>query len=276
MSSTDRDNDQIKREEGVHGRHWNTVHGGYFSDPAIADPLVRKIRALAGQSKPDAIVDLGGGTGFLLAQLLAAGVGPGVSLVNLDNSDVQLDTAKEAGFACVRGSVDSFSRRDAGAEEGRFLFIMRSVLHYFGEAGLDPVLRHVRAQARPGEFYVHQTASFGNEKDAACLNELYAMMGTPKWYPTVDCLRRRLDAEGWQVLEVLPAPPLRLASGELLERYQLDPADIPRIAGRLSLNDPVSEKVFKKTDDGFCAFLHYWIYVCAAKPVKGPSSRPGA
>ncbi len=255
-------NQQIAREEGVHGKRWNEIHGGYFSDPEVAAPLVGKIRELAGQSKPDVIVDLGGGTGFLLSQIRAAGVDASISLVNLDDSDVQLNAARETGFSCVRGSVDSFSRRSAGPEEGRFLFAMRSVLHYFGKSGLRPVLKKLHAQARPGEFFVHQTASFERRQDADCLNELYRMMRTQKWYPTVDHLCKCLEAEGWQVLEVLPAEPLRLTHDELMKRYQLEPTDIRRISDQLSRNAPASEEVFKRMDDGFCAFLHYWIYVC--------------
>jgi hypothetical protein len=62
--------------------------------------------------------------------------------------------------------------------------MMRSVLHYFGKDGLRPVLRHLRAQAKPGEYFIHQTASFERVRDANCLNNLYAMMRTQKWYPT--------------------------------------------------------------------------------------------
>jgi SAM-dependent methyltransferase len=256
--------EQIKKEEGVHGTHWNAVHGGYFSDPMVAAPLVQKIKDLAGKSRTEVIVDLGGGTGFLLSQLLVAGVEPGVSLVNLDDSTTQLDFARETGVSCIRGSVGSFLRREVGPQEGRFLFIMRSVLHYFGEDGLRPVLRHLRAQAKPGECFVHQTASFCRRRDANCLNELYKMMGTQKWYPTVDFLCECLRAEGWQVLEVLPVLPLQLTCDDLMQRYHLDQKDVLHIRDRLSQNSLVSDEVFKKTDDGFCAFLHYWIYVCTA------------
>jgi len=151
-----------------------------------------------------------------------------------------------------------------GPQEKRFLFIMRSVLHYFGEEGLRPVLRHLRAQAKPGEYFIHQTASFRRQEDADCLNELYQMMRTQKWYPTVDFLCECLRAEGWQVLEVLPVLPLHLTCNDLMQRYHIDQKDVLHISDRLSINSPVSDEVFKKTDGGFCAFLHYWIYVCTA------------
>ena len=258
-------NEQIKREECVHGENWRAVHGGYFSDPAVAAALVQKVAELAAITKPNMIVDLGGGIGFVLSQLLAAGVQPGVSLVNLDDSAVQINGVKETGLSCVRGSVDSFMRRELGSEEDSFLFMMRSVLHYFGEDGLRPVLRHLRTQAEPGEYFVHQTASFRRQEDADRLNDLYKMMRTEKWYPTVGLLGECLQSEGWHVLDVLPAAPLPLMDDELLQRYGLDQADISRITERLSRHPLAPEDVFQKTEYGFRAFLHYWIYVCIAE-----------
>jgi SAM-dependent methyltransferase len=181
-------NEQINREKDVHGARWNTIHDGYFADPVVAEPLIGEIRKVARISKPDTIVDLGGGTGFLLSCLVEEGIEAGVSLIDLDDSLVQLESANSAGLSSFHGAVDSFKRSDILSEEGRCLFVMRSVLHYFGRDGLRPVLRHLRAQARPGEFFVHQTASFRESHDADVLNELYATMKSRKWYPDVDFL----------------------------------------------------------------------------------------
>jgi SAM-dependent methyltransferase len=246
------------------------VHEGYFSDPAVAAPLVREVRKAADAIRPDTMVDLGGGTGFLLSRLRAAGVEPGVALVNLDDSSAQLAAAEAAGFPCFHGSVNSFVRRDIGAGEGRCLFIMRSVLHYFGKDGLRPVLRHLRSQARPGDFFVHQTASFHRRRDADCLNDLYRMMRTSKWYPTVAFLRQCLRTEGWDVRKSVPAPPLRLRQEDLRRRYQLDEEDLRRIRAR-RLRDPhVPKNVFQTTGGEFCAFLHYRIYVCTPASSEPP------
>ena len=238
------------------------MHGGYFSNSVVAAPLVQKVRDLAGESKADVIIDLGGGVGSVLSELVADGIRPDVSFVNLDDSTKQLEAASKAGLSCVRGSVDSFARPDVGPEDAHFLYMMRSALHYFGKAGLRPLLRHLHAQTKAGEFFVHQTASFVHQRDADCLNELYTMMGTEKWYPTVESLRESLTGEGWQVLEVLPGPSLPLTNEELMQRYDLDQKDIVRIGDQLPRQFSVSEDVFKKTQEGFCAFLHYWIYVC--------------
>ena len=255
---------------------WNSVHGGYFSDPSVAAHLVSKVREIASASRPDTIVDLGGGTGFLLSNLRAAGLDAGVSLVDLDESHIQLDAAKSPCFSCLLGAVESFSRHDVGPEENRYLFMMRSVLHYFGKDGLRPLLRHLRAQARPGEFFVHQTASFRRRQDATSLNSLYGMMKTGKWYPTATFLCRALRLEGWKVVEVCPASPLPLNDDDLMQRYNLDRACIRHIRDRLSRRADVPEDVFKRTGSGFTAFLHYWTYVCTpiAADAKRAARRP--
>ena len=74
-------------EQVVHGASWGRVHGGYFSDPAVARPLVAAAREVWAAAQPEVIVDLGGGTGFLLSQLREAGVGGDAALVNLDCSE---------------------------------------------------------------------------------------------------------------------------------------------------------------------------------------------
>ncbi|HEY3278143.1 MAG TPA: class I SAM-dependent methyltransferase [Syntrophorhabdaceae bacterium] len=254
--------DQIDIEKSFHGIVWNRVHDGYFSDPCIAGPLVEKVRDFACTSRATKIIDLGGGTGSLLSCIRSAGIGPDVSLLNLDDSPVQLDAARSAGFTLLRASVDSFSRHEIDPEGGRCLFVMRSVLHYFGKEGLRPVLRHILAQTGPGEYFIHQSASFTHARDANCANTLYGMMGTKKWYPTVAFLRKCLREEGWRVRAVLPAPPLRLRDTDLMERYNLDRTAIHRIRERLSRNRAVPEDVFVRTETGFSAFLHYSIYIC--------------
>lgn len=257
--------EQINRENVFHGEHWNQAHEGYFSDPAVAAPLVQKIRDLARQAELDTIIDLGGGTGALLDQLRTSGVALGATLLDLDASPEQLAVAKAAGFACMPGSVESFLRHEMPCENGRTLFLMRSVLHYFGQEGLRRVLRHIRDQLRPGEFFVHQTASFQRQQDADCLNTLYHLMRTPKWYPTVDTLCGCLREEGWRVLEVCPAPLLRLKSDDLMSRYTLNETDLHQILENRSLTLDVPNDVFQKTDRAFCAFLHYSIYVCTPR-----------
>ncbi len=164
----------------------------------------------------------------------------------------------------MRGAVESFARAAAAPPGQRVLWIMRSVLHYAGETGLDPLLRHLRAQAVPGEFWVHQTACFERPEDAACLNALYRMMRTAKWYPTVADLRTRLAAAGWAVATIRPAPTLDLDSAELGIRYGLDARKMDAIRAELEKDFGRNNPAFHLRPDGFRAELRYAVFVCRA------------
>ena len=250
----------IHREKRVHGIPWSRLHGGYFSDPDVAAPLVRAIRRVLPAARPDAIVDLGGGTGFLLSELARRGVTSRIRLRVLDASPSQLRAIANPRVEAVHGSIARFRRTDVR----RLLFVMRSVLHYHGRRGLAPVLRHIRAQMKRGELFVHQTACFESEADARCLNQLYERMETGKWYPTIEQLVRRLQETGWEVRSASPAPSLPLTSQELGRRYNVGPRRMAEI--RQLLLDRFGEKkgVFAATRNGFVAQLHYRIFICVA------------
>jgi len=223
--------------------------------------LVEKVVEYAGKSRADRIVDLGGGIGFVLSQIRERQQQSGTIYINLDDSPNQLQAAHPTGFRSIRHALDTFRRGDLGPETACTCYLMRSVLHYFREHGLRPVLRHLHNQTRPGECFIHQTAAFHDPQDARCLNTLYRMMRTDKWYPCVADLSQALEDTSWQVLEILPAPPLPLTRADLQNRYQLDAEDLDAIQERLS-GMPVDETVFRTTPEGFCAYLHYAIYVC--------------
>ena len=254
----------IGTERTVHGRRWNTFHGGYFSNPMLARPLIKIAKAILGESSADVIVDLGGGTGFLLSQLRSDYVAGDTALVNVDCSEDQIVLSDMGGITSLCTGIGSFKRGDVASKGSRAFFIMRSVLHYFGEVGLQPFLRHLRSQAKPGEFFVHQTASFDNEEEAACLNALYRHMRTHKWYPTVNDLKKRLINSGWLVRGTASAPSLRLTSDDLGLRYELDSYDIARIREMMWEECGETRGVFRLMPGGFQAKLRYRIYSCVA------------
>jgi hypothetical protein len=263
--------DCIGIEKVVHGRRWNAVHGGYFSDPAVARTLVETAAGILTKSPADVIVDLGGGTGFLLSELASHGITAGTTMVNLDCSEAQLALTEGPGVSHLCVSLGDFRRGAVAAGDQRCFFLMRSVLHYLGQDGLSPMLRHLRDQARKGEFFLHQTASFDNAQDAACLNALYRRMHTPKWYPTVHELKSRLAGAGWHVAATTAAPALPLASKDLARRYALDPGEIRRARDIISAEFGERQDVFELTPCGFQAKLHYRIYTCVARE---PQSLP--
>lgn len=255
--------DNFGPEQAIHGSSWGHMHGGYFGDPDVARPLVAAVREVWGAARPDRIVDLGGGTGFLLGQIRAAGFAD-IPLAVLDDSTPQLAEAEKAGLACVRGSVGTFRRAKVAPAGQRVLWIMRSVLHYAGESGLDPLLRHLRAQAEPGEFWIHQTACFERAEDAACLNALYRKMRTEKWYPTVADLQARLAAAGWRAERTQPAPTLHLDSGELGLRYGLAADAVAAIGTEMQREFTEIGPVFRGKAAEFRAELRYALFVCRA------------
>jgi hypothetical protein len=256
--------EQISREVGVHGQQWNSMHEGYFSDSIIARPLIETITRYLSDSDNDVIVDLGGGTGFILAELIRKSATANMSPVNLDCSAIQLDAMEKNGISCVNGLISDFRRNDLVTTDKRIFFIMRSVLHYFGRDGLIPVLRHIRNQACPSEMFIHQTACFESAAEAQCINFLYREMGTPKGYPTLSELHDSMISTNWQVIDIITAPPLKLSSVELGQRYGLDLQAMAKIGSRMMEKHGEIENVFQQEQDGFVAYLHYRICVTRA------------
>jgi hypothetical protein len=256
-------NEQISREIAIHGPQWNSMHEGYFSDAATAHPLIEKITQRLAGSHTDVIVDLGGGTGFILRELIAKGITANMIPVNLDCSATQLEANEKSGISCINGFISDFSR-DNIAMDKRIFFIMRSVLHYFGKDGLIPVLRHIRNQTRTGEMFIHQTACFENEAQAQCINFLYEVMDTPKRYPTINELRDSMAITNWQLLDICPAAPLKLSSVELGQRYGLDSQTLANICDKIIMEFGEIDNVFQRVPGGFVAYLHYRICVAQA------------
>src|SRR5512141_1999807 len=132
------DRASIRMEAGVHGPRWQTLHSGYFSDPAVAAPFLDVVQKAIRDSAPQVIVDLGGGTGFILGELLGRSPGRRVRLVNLDLSQKQLAAESDNRIIRICQSITAFERSEAADRDARSLFIMRSALHYLGRDGLTP------------------------------------------------------------------------------------------------------------------------------------------
>jgi hypothetical protein len=256
--------DQINREIGVHGQSWNALHEGYFSDDAVARPFISVIKQYLSASETDVLADLGGGTGFILHRLAAQCKAASITPVNMDCSAIQLDTAKTGSLSCINRLISDFSRNDLAPVDKRILFIMRSVLHYLGKDGLNPVLFHIRKQALAGEMFVHQSACFANILEAQRINALYREMGTPKWYPTISELRESMSHTKWQVMDIIPAPSLKLSSTDLGNRYGLDTQALAKICDSVTRDFGEADNIFQRTEKGFVAYLHYRIFVARA------------
>jgi hypothetical protein len=257
-------NEEIEKEVGIHGERWESFHQGYFSNPVVSGVLVREIITGIEESGPTILIDLGGGTGYLLSELLKKKIDPAIRLINLDLSLPQLNRTGLDRITSLRASLSDFKRVQIASDLDRVLFIMRSALHYFGKSGLPTVLRHLRAQMKPGEYFIHQTACFTSQTAADCLNAIYTGMGTMKWYPTVEVLIPILESTGWQITHIADVPRLRLASDELKERYQLSDDTVRKIRERIMRDFGEIEGVLEETPDGFTAYLSYKIFRCRA------------
>jgi len=255
---------EVLREMGVHGAEWEGLHGGYFSDSAVAACLIKEIRGSAEVSNPDVVVDLAGGTGYVLRELIRLNIDPCIRLVNIDVSGRQLCRTNDPRIGILNKSISNFRRDDICPEGACLLFVMRSALHYFGRERLEPLLRHLRSQMRKGEIFLHQTASFAFRRDASCVNMLYERMGTAKWFPTIREMRKLLSKEGWSITHVYRAPKLSLTSQDLAVRYNLSSNTVRRISENIYRNNGDIEGVFTKLPSGFHACLHYYIYRCVA------------
>lgn len=257
--------DSVRREMKIHGTRWGSFHHSYFSDPEVAEPLTEAILSAVDAARPKVIADLGGGTGFLLKELLRRQPLPGIGLVDLDVSDRQLSACDDERIERLAASASTVARRDLVAEDRRLLLVARSLLHYFGCDGLQTLLCHLRGQLQVGELFVHQSACFEDSGDAACLNRIYEMMKTEKWYFTVDELERALGKTGFSLCGIRPAPPLRLDSGDLAERYDLSAPQAASIREEVVRDFGERPGVFTTSGGGFTAWLHYSIFTCRAE-----------
>jgi SAM-dependent methyltransferase len=254
----------IQHEARAHGRRWADLHDGYFSDPRMSAGYVDAIsRALHGAGATT-IVDLGGGTGYVLAELERIGATQGLGVVNVDLSSAQLAMVEDPSVHNVCRSVGEVRREEVCPRDRRALFIMRSVAHYFGREGLAPLFRHLRTQAELGETFVHQTGCFAGRQGADCINLLYSLMGTTKWYPTEDQLRSVLGGVGWDVREVGDAPSLPLSTEDLAFRYGLSPEACRLIRARIFECHGEIPDIFALTETGFLAYLPYRVFTCVA------------
>lgn len=259
------ENKSVSKEIKVHGRRFNSIFDGYFSDPEVARPLVEVVRRAIDDTHPQVVADLGGGTGFILEELLRRGL-QGVRLVNVEASPKQLAACNDGRIVPLPTSVDRVTRRELQAEDVnvKILLIARALLHYFGCAGLDPLLRHLRSQLRPGEFFIHQSGAFACQQEADVINHLYARMESGKWFFTVDELKSRLEDAGFIVREILPAPSLGMSSSDLGERYELSPEQIASIGQEIEHLFGRNQDVFARNGGEFIARLHTCIFVCEA------------
>ena len=260
---------EVAKETIVHGDRWNRIHGGYFASKENAEVLLKMIKDASERYSPDIIIDLGAGTGIILHWLSEILDSPRPGLVAMDISERQLNVIREKYSGEIIPVQDSFTnfRRDniPGLAGGTGIFISRSTFHYVGEEFFSVLIKHIRTQMKTGEHLIHQTASFADSRNAELLNNLYAMMQSSKWYPSLDFMTRIFEKNSFKVENVLTAPALPLDSQDLKVRYALTDRQIHDIISMVSDCYPDAEmNVFRAGPDSFTAFLHYFCMHCVA------------
>ena len=256
--------DEVQKEQLVHGSRWQSVFGGYFSDPEIATPFLNQIEAALLAAPPQIIVDLGGGTGFILEQLLSRDLlASAIRLINLDISEKQQHGVEDARIEKMVASMVEFERSDITGKEERILFITRSTLHYGGIFGLKPILNHIRQQMRPGEYFVHQTGCHDNPEGALLFSELIERMHSNKWMPPLSTLHRICLEAGFEIETSVHGPVLPIPSNQLASRYAISNAEMENIHQILKREYPDTDLI-QEEENGFIVFAQYRILRCRA------------
>ena len=255
---------EIKRESHVHGKLWAKVGAGYFSDKHMAKDYVAAIMRVARRYNPSAIVDLGGGTGFISEQLIEAGLAENIKLVILDESESQLAMCRNPRITPMKGAFQSFRRADIVDETGSMMLICRSVLQYAGIFGQKPWLNHARSQMNPGEWFVHQSGCSEDIEGALELDVLFELMGVDKWVPHKEALARLLVQAGFEVTDDYFMPPLEMSSEELVVRYGVPSETLVQIGAGLRRTCANRPDLFRITPSGFIFNFPYRVFVCKA------------
>jgi hypothetical protein len=255
---------EVKREAHVHGKQWGKIAGGYFADKRIAEKYVAAIMRVAGRLKPSVIVDLGGGTGFILEQLVEAGIGEDVRLINMDESESQLAMCRHPRITPLKCDLQSFSRVDLVDEAGRLMLICRSVLQYTGILGQKPSLAHLRAQMKTGEWFIHQSGCSDDVEAALALDVLFEMMGVDKWVPHKEAFVRLMVQAGFEITEDFPLPAVDMISEEMAFRYGVSPETLSKIEADLRRTCANRPDMFRTTPGGFVFSFPYRVFVCKA------------
>ena len=254
----------VERETHVHGNLWGKLYDGFFSDRHMAADYVAAIMRVARDVTPSTITDLGGGTGFILEQLIEAGIAENVRLVSMDESDSQLAMCKNPRIKPMQGALQSFRRADIMDETGNLMFICRSVLHYAGILGQKPWLKHLRGQMKPGEWFIHQSGCLNDVEAALALDVFFEMAGVEKWLPHREAFIKLLEKAGFAISNDFPAPSLGMPSEILAMRYNISPENLAKIEEDLQQTCSNRPDLFELTPEGFVFNFPYRVFICKA------------
>jgi SAM-dependent methyltransferase len=252
----------VNRETGVHGAQWGGQYEGYFGSRKKAQQLIEAIEQCADATTPTVIVDLGGGTGFLLDELIQRQRIPSTArLINMDLSERQLEQVRHPRIMTLQNSFMEFLRQDVATGDDTLMLFTRSTLHYAGVLGQLPTLRHIREQLLPGECFIQQTLAIDEPEDALLVDELIERMHSSKWITPFNALIRNCRRVGFDVIQWTDAPVLNITDTEFSARYHVPVQEMQQI--RDILQKAYAERtVWSVNEHGFVMHLPYKIVAC--------------
>jgi len=254
----------IESERHVLGARFTKLFSGYFGDPLIARPLVDAISTAIQAHAPGILVDVGGGTGFVLSELLRVYPDTPCRLVDLDLSADQLREERDQRIRALQASAEVVTRNDLCPADETLMLTMRSVIHYFGHDNIIPFLKHLRSLLNPGEIMVHQTVCYADPKNARFLEQMIRGMGAEKSPLTKDEVLVFLEEAGWRVLGSIPGPAMVMGSAELAFRYHVTHDQIVDLSERVLGGFNMVPDAFAPMPDGFTLRTDYHIFTSMA------------
>jgi hypothetical protein len=157
-------------------------------------------------SSAKTVVDVGGGGGLLLTEILKANPGARGTLFDLPETVEDASTfvaASGVGDRCELVSGDFFKAVTPGAD----IYLLKSILHDWYDEEAGAILKTVRAAARPDSvlLIIEQILAGPNEGAPAKLGDLNMMVAAGGEERTREEWEKLLAATGWRLEEVRPA-----------------------------------------------------------------------
>jgi SAM-dependent methyltransferase len=188
------------------GRHpeWGSVFDQMMARHTA--PVARELATNGALEGVRTLVDVGGGTGELLAQILAAR--PALTGILVDRDRVLVGAGRrlaEVGVAerCSIVPADIATAVPAGGDA----YLLKSVLHGLDDDAARVVLRNCRAAMDPDGrvLLVEFVLPPGNGQHPAKLMDLLMLIGCHGCERTEDEFRRLLASAGLRLAEVMPS-----------------------------------------------------------------------
>lgn len=169
-------------------------------------PVARELASNGALEGVRTLVDVGGGTGELLARILVAR--PELTGILVDHERVRDAAARHLGEAGVAERCSIVPADIAAAvPAGGDAYLLKSVLHGLDDDAARVVLRNCRAAMAAGGrvLLVELVLPPGNDRHPAKLMDLLMLIGCHGCERTEDEFRRLLASAGLRLAEVTPA-----------------------------------------------------------------------